>query len=199
MIYVYASAGGYMGEDTPGAFVDAAIPQWMVNRPMEIVMAETDRLPVADNTHNLLQGMNWRTEAIHKRLALVQNDVTNITTRVAGLEGHVSSLQTNLHALVTESRNTNKLLKESMEQRQRLEEHRMQLELEDRDWRRKQEEVKIQKEQEDGVMTRAFIRDAWDVFKSPLANILVFILIYLVATATGVPLPTLTTIAKPAP
>jgi hypothetical protein len=152
-------------------------------------MADADRLPVGgtDGAHNLLQGMNWRTEEIHKRLALVQSDVTNITTRVAGLEGHVSSLQANLHALVTESRNTNKLLKESMEQRQRLEDHRMQMELEDRDWRRKQEEAKIQKEKENGVIARAFVRDAWDVFKGPLANILVLAVIVFVAHLTGAP------------
>jgi chromosome segregation ATPase len=143
--------------------------------------------PVNEGLHAIMADVNRRTEDIHKRIAVVQNDVSNLNTRVTSVETQMGTVSTHLATLVTEAKNTNVLLQNNIDQRQRLEDHRMKLELEDREWRHKMESARLKQEQEENGLSRNFRKELWETFRQPFGTLVLGVAAWLIYTYFNVP------------
>jgi len=142
---------------------------------------------VAEGWQALVQDVNRRTEDIHKRIAVVQNDVQNLNVRVTSVETQMGTVSTHLATLVTEAKNTNVLLQSNIDQRQRLEDHRMKLELEDREWRHKMDAARLKQEQEESGLSRNLRKELWETFRQPLGTLVLGVAAWLTYTYFNVP------------
>ena len=156
-------------------------PRDEVGKPNEM------EAPLPEGLHGIIADVNRRTEDIHKRIAVVQNDVSNLNSRVSSVETQMGSVSTHLATLVTEARNTNVLLQSNIDQRQRLEDHRMKLELEDREWRHKMDSARLKQEQEDSGVARNFRKELWETFRQPLGTFIIGFVAWLLYTYLYVP------------
>lgn len=150
-------------------------------------MAKSDASDAPEGLHGILADVNRRTEDIHKRMAVVQNDVSNLNTRVSNVENQMGAVGTHLATLVSEARNTNVLLQSNIDQRQRLEDHRMKLELEDREWRHRMDSARLKQEQEDSGVARNFRKELWETFRQPLGTFVIALAAWLAYTYLYVP------------
>jgi hypothetical protein len=148
---------------------------------------DSQECPVNEGLHAILVDVNRRTEDIHKRIAVVQNDVSNLNTRVTGVETQMGTASTHLATLITEAKNTNVLLQTNIDQRQRLEEHRMAMEIEDREWRHKLESARLRQDQEDKGLARNFRKELWETFRQPLGTLVLGVAAWLSYTYFGAP------------
>ena len=101
------------------------------------------------------------------------------------LEMEMRTTNAHLDNLVRATEVTNELLREDMEDRRRQQEHRQNVETEEREWRRKMEERQLDRREEveddNRNVMKKYLDEGWQVFKHPfgylVAGIIFWILI----------------------
>jgi len=156
---------------------------------------------MSDNNERLLDALEGSTRITTEVIGEVRTLKTRFDSmddslggKMADLEREMGTMNAHLDNLVRETQVTNQLLREDMEDRKRAEIERAQADAEERDWRRKMEERRLDRKEEVEDDKRATARklasEAWSIFKQPLgylvAGIIAWFLIQHLALPQGI-------------
>lgn len=116
-------------------------------------------------------------------------------TQLIDLEDEMRSTNAHLNNLVRETQITNQLLREDMIDRKTTQERRMEVELEERTWRRSLEEKKLERsvvlEDDKRATAKKFADEMWGVFKQPfgylVTGVVVWMLLQYFVVPSGIP------------
>jgi Skp family chaperone for outer membrane proteins len=111
--------------------------------------------------------------------------------RLGDLEEAMKSTNAHLDNLVRETVVTNNLLREDMDDRKAQQAHRLQVEGEEREWRRKVEERQLDRKEKIEDDTRGFVKkyteEFWGVFKQPFGYLVAGVIFWLLIRYFAVP------------
>jgi predicted nucleic acid-binding Zn-ribbon protein len=123
--------------------------------------------------------------------------------QMGDLEDEMRTMNSHLDNLVRETVTTNQLLREDMDDRKRAQEHRLQIETEEREWRRKIEERRLSRKEEieddNRSMAKKVGEETWAIAKQPLGYLIAGIIFWVVITYFKAPSQVPLYVPPPAP
>jgi chromosome segregation ATPase len=125
-----------------------------------------------DGIHAAVDEVRRKTEFLHTRVEEVKEQVTSLESRIERLEDQMKVSNRHLTTLVTEAKTTNALLREDLDHRKAVDQHRMDMERDDKEWRRKVEDRALKAQSQGAHLKHTLAREAWDTFKPPLAMLI---------------------------
>jgi chromosome segregation ATPase len=125
-----------------------------------------------DGIYAAVDEVRRKTEFLHTRVEEVKEQVSSLEARIERLEEQMKATNRHLTTLVTEAKTTNALLREDLDQRKAVNQHRMGMEREEREWRRKVEERSLEAQSQHVQFKRTLANGVWDMFKQPIGMLI---------------------------
>jgi predicted nucleic acid-binding Zn-ribbon protein len=125
-----------------------------------------------DGLYAAVDEVRRKTEFLHTRVEEVKEQVSLLESRIERLEEQMKVSNRHLTTLVTEAKTTNAILREDLDHRKALDQHRMSMEREEKEWRRKVEERSLEAQAQSVSFKRGLAHEAWDMFKQPLGMLI---------------------------
>lgn len=121
-----------------------------------------------DGIYAAVDEVRRKTEFLHTRVEEVKEQVSSLENRIERLEEQMKASNKHLTTLVVEAKTTNAILREDLDHRKSLDQHRMVMEREEKEWRRKVEERSLEVQAQNTHFKRTILHEVWDMFKQPL-------------------------------
>lgn len=125
-----------------------------------------------DGIYAAVDEVRRKTEFLHTRVEEVKEQVSSLEARIERLEEQMKATNRHLSTLVTEAKTTNALLREDLDHRKTLDQHRMDMEREEREWRHKVEERSLESHAQTVQFKRTIAHEAWEMFKQPIGMLI---------------------------
>jgi predicted RNase H-like nuclease (RuvC/YqgF family) len=125
-----------------------------------------------DGLYAAVDEVRRKTEFLHTRVEEVKEQVSSLEGRIERLEEQMKASNRHLTTLVTEAKTTNAILREDLDHRKTLDQHRMVMEREEKEWRRKVEERSLETQAQAVQFKRTLAHEAWEMFKQPLGMLI---------------------------
>jgi chromosome segregation ATPase len=125
-----------------------------------------------DGIYAAVDEVRRKTEFLHTRVEEVKEQVSSLEGRIERLEEQMKASNRHLTTLVTEAKTTNAILREDLDHRKSLDQHRMVMEREEKEWRRKVEERSLETQAQNTHFKRTVAHEAWDMFKQPVGMLI---------------------------
>jgi 16S rRNA G527 N7-methylase RsmG len=125
-----------------------------------------------DGIHAAVDEVRRKTEFLHTRVEEVKEQVGALEGRIERLEELMKVSNRHLNTLVLEVKTTNTLLREDFGHRKMLEQHRMDMERAEKEWRHTVEGRALEQQTQGAQLKHTLAREAWDTFKPPLAMLI---------------------------
>jgi len=125
-----------------------------------------------DGIYAAVDEVRRKTEFLHTRVEEVKEQVSSLEDRIERLEEQMKASNRHLTTLVTEAKTTNAILREDLDHRKTLDQHRMVMEREEKEWRRKVEERSLETQAQASRFKRTLVQEAWEMFKQPVGMLI---------------------------
>lgn len=125
-----------------------------------------------DGIYAAVDEVRRKTEFLHTRVEEVKEQVSSLEARIERLEEQMKATNRHLSTLVAEAKTTNALLREDLDQRKTVTQHRMNMEREEREWRHKVEERSLETQSQHTKFKHTLANGVWDMFKQPIGMLI---------------------------